>query len=244
MWLQLSSDHTSRAVLCQKRACLVLFSDGGSCILSSSTKWAASSCHGSLRASFTPCKVGGVGLNGAEFHPRSRVARELGESGGRCLRCARRASISGTAPPKISLYPCLFSGLTGLTGVEAAAAASTSPGVIAWAEVDAGGYGASVGACSDSGSDAASKARVSSELGPGAGVAPSAARPSGRASIRDVQGPRITRMFGFAFAVTKIEPKKQEGEDPKWVEIGSPALRVPDTRQNSLLLLDGRVIKF
>jgi hypothetical protein len=50
-------------------------------------------------------------------------------------------------------------------------------------------------------------------------------------------------MFGFAFAVTKIEPKKQEGEDPKWVEIGSPA-RVPDTRQNSLLLLDGRVIKF
>jgi hypothetical protein len=215
--------------------------------LSSSTKWAASSCHGSLRASFTPCKVGGVGLNGAEFHPRSRVARELGESGGRCLRCARRASISGTAPPKISLYPCLFSGLTGLTVFEAAAAASTSPGVIAWAEVDAGGYGASVGACSDSGSDAASKARVSSELGPGAGVAPSAARPSGRASIRDVQGPRT---FGFAYgSETKIEPKKQEGEDPKWVEIGSPtqrarALRVPDTRQNSLLLLDGRVIKF
>jgi hypothetical protein len=32
-------------------------------------------------------------------------------------------------------------------------------------------------------------------------------------------------MFGFAFAVTKIEPKKQEGEDPKWVEIGSPAQR-------------------
>ena len=30
-------------------------------------------------------------------------------------------------------------------------------------------------------------------------------------------------MFGFAFAVTKIEPKKQEGEDPKWVEIGSPS---------------------
>jgi hypothetical protein len=51
-------------------------------------------------------------------------------------------------------------------------------------------------------------------------------------------------MFGFAFAETKIEPKKQEGEDPKWVEIGSPAQRVPDTRQNSLLLLDGRVIKF
>ena len=188
MWLQLSSDHTSRAVLCQKRACLVLFSDGGSCILSSSTKWAASSCHGSLRASFTPCKIGGVGLNGAEFHPRSRVLRELGESGGRCLRCARRASISGTAPPKISLYPCFFSGLTGFTGVEAAAAASASPNIIAcWADVDAGGDGASVGARADGGSCADSKARISSELGPGAGVAPSAARPRGMASIRDVQ---------------------------------------------------------
>ena len=207
--------------------------------MSSSTKWAASSCHGSLRASFTPCKVGGVGLNGAEFHPRSRVARELGESGGRCLRCARRASISGTAPPKISLYPCLFSGLTGLTGVEAAAAASTSPGVIAWAEVDAGGYGASVGACSDSGSDAASKARVSSELGPGAGVAPSAARPSGRASIRDVQGPRITEVR-FRVCGDENRTKKARRRGPKmgrdW--FSHSALRVPDTRQNSLLLLD------
>ena len=156
--------------------------------MSSSTKWAASSCHGSLRASFTPCKIGGVGLNGAEFHPRSRVLRELGESGGRCLRCARRASISGTAPPKISLYPCFFSGLTGFTGVEAAAAASASPNIIAcWADVDAGGDGASVGARADGGSCADSKARISSELGPGAGVAPSAARPRGMASIRDVQ---------------------------------------------------------
>lgn len=37
------------------------------------------------------------------------------------------------------------------------------------------------------------------------------------------------RKFGFAFAETKIEPKKQEGEDPKWVEIGSPAQRAPRT---------------
>jgi hypothetical protein len=187
--------------------------------LSSSTKWAASSCHGSLRASFTPCKVGGVGLNGAEFHPRSRVARELGESGGRCLRCARRASISGTAPPKISLYPCLFSGLTGLTGVEAAAAASTSPGVIAWAEVDAGGYGASVGAL------IAALTPPQKQGCPRSLVQAPASHLQPPVQVEEPPFATCNEIRFLVCAETKIEQKRHEREDPKWVENGSPTQR-------------------
>lgn len=76
--------------------------ENGSCCFSNSTKYCASRCQGSFRDSLSPLRVGGVELNEDLFQPRSRSARSAGDNWRTCLRCARRASINGTALPKLA----------------------------------------------------------------------------------------------------------------------------------------------